>query len=273
MDVRPITWFRPLITAGVCAIIVASTIRRPLTTSPPRAPETVPLYAVADAARFARAHRQSLSRWAEGYRVGRRGYPPLLVLPGDRPFDQAALTFENLIEAALVAEWRRRGIPLQRIRKAHALAIEEVGDHPFARHEIYVSGRDLFIEADEATRSQEGRHFTVLTENGQRALAPAIERYLRTIDWRSGEEGPYRRDAPYQWRPPEGDNVVTLNPELTFGLPAVRRVRTEVLLQRFMAREGFQEIAEDFGLEPTEVQQGIRYELSLTPSTALARAA
>jgi uncharacterized protein (DUF433 family) len=231
------------------------------------------LYAVADAARFARAHRQTLGRWAEGYRVGGREYPPLLALPDERPFGQAALSFENLIEAALIAEWRRRGIPLQRIRKAHALAIGDVGEHPFARHEIYLSGRDLFIEADEATSDQEGSHFTVLTAGGQRALAPAIEAYLKTIDWRSGAEIPYRRGAPYRWRPPEGDDVVTLNPELTFGLPAVRRVRTEVLLQRFMAREGFQEIAEDFRLNPDEVQQGIRYEFSLPRSPGLARAA
>jgi uncharacterized protein (DUF433 family) len=244
-----------------------------VTTSIHKAPETVPLYTVADTARFARATHQTLRRWAEGYRVGRRDYPPLLVLPADQPPDQPALSFENLIEAALIAQWRRRGIPLQRIRRAHALAIEEVGQHPFARHRIYVAGRDLFIEADEATKAEKGNSFTVLTKGGQRALAPAIEEYLRTIDWRSGNETLYERDAPYQWRPPEGDDVVKLNPELTFGQPAVRRVRTEVLLQRFLARESVWSLADDFRLEPSEVEQGIRYEFSLMASPALARAA
>jgi uncharacterized protein (DUF433 family) len=244
-----------------------------MTPSVQQAPESVPLYTVADTARFARAPHQTLRRWAEGYRVGRRDYPPLLELPSDQPPDQPALSFENLIEAALIAHWRRRGIPLQRIRRAHALAIDEVGEHPFARHRIYVAGRDLFVEADEATRDDRGKSFTVITERGQRALAPAIEEYLKSIDWRSGAETPYRRDAPYQWRPPEGDDVVKLNPELTFGQPAVSRVRTEVLLQRFLARESVRDIAEDFRLEPSEVEQGIRYELSLTQSPALARAA
>src|SRR5215208_4275852 len=97
-----------------------------------------PLYTVSDAARYAHVARSTLKNWAEGYQAGRgKWYPPLLMLPEEQPFDQTALTFENLIEAALIGHWRRRGIPLQRIRRAHFLALEELGDHPFARNRIY----------------------------------------------------------------------------------------------------------------------------------------
>jgi uncharacterized protein (DUF433 family) len=216
-----------------------------------------PLYPIAEAARYARTHPQTLKRWAQGYEVAGREYATLLVLPPAGPSGQLLLSFENLIEAATITAWRRRGIPLQRIRRAHRLAIDEFGDHPFARRDIYVGGRDLFIRADEEF-GEIGRSFTQITGGGQRVLAPAVEGFLSSIDWRTGD------DAPYRWRPPEGDNQVTLNPEVEYGLPAVRRVRTETILRRFLARESSGEIAEDFGLDVESVEQALRYEWSLT---------
>lgn len=219
---------------------------------------STPLYTVSDAARFAHTPRQTLKNWAEGYDVNGRWYPPLLILPEEQPFDQTALSFENLIEAALVAHWRRRGVPLQRIRRAHFLALEELGDHPFARYrEIFISGSDLFVRADQATEDEGGRTFTVLTKGGQRALAPVVQEYLEFIDWQTGE------GYAFQYRPPEGKNVVRLNPTIEFGLPNVRRIRTEVLLQRFLADESVDEIAADFALHEDEVEQALRYEWAL----------
>jgi uncharacterized protein (DUF433 family) len=218
-----------------------------------------PLYTVSDAARYAHVARSTLKNWAEGYQVGRgrKWYPPLLMLPDEQPFDQTALTFENLIEAALIGHWRRRRIPLQRIRRAHFLALEELGDHPFARNKIYVGGMDLFAEADRETVDEGGRSFTVLTRAGQHALAPIVAEYLEHIDWQTGEE------YAYQYRPPEGRNIVKLNPEIEFGLPNVRRIRTETILQRFLAQESVDEIADDFGLDEEEVEQALRYEWAL----------
>jgi uncharacterized protein (DUF433 family) len=56
---------------------------------------------------------------------------------------------------------------------------------------------------------------------------------------------------------------VKLNPEIEFGLPNVRRIRTETILQRFLARESIDEIADDFGLAEDEVEQALRYEWAL----------
>jgi uncharacterized protein (DUF433 family) len=216
-----------------------------------------PLYTLSDAARYAHVTKQTLKNWAEGYKAGRRRYPPLLDLPAEQPFDQTALSFENLIEASLVGHWRRRGIPLQRIRRAHALALQDLGDHPFARKRIYISGTDLFAEADAETVSEGGRAFTVLTQAGQRALGAIVAETLEFIDWQTGA------GYAYQYRPPEGRNIVKLNPEITFGLPNVKRIRTETILQRFLAQESVDEIAKDFDLAQDEVEQALRYEWAL----------
>lgn len=217
-----------------------------------------PLYPISEAARYARTRPQTLRRWAEGYQMDGRSYPPLLVIPEERPLGETALSFENLIETALITWWRRRGISLQRIRRAHGLAIDEFGEHPFARREVYVGGMDLFIEADESTGDEAGASFTALTREGQRVLRAPLLDYIRRIDWRTGDA------TPYQWRPPEGADIVKLNPEIEFGLPNVRRIRTEIVLQRFMARESVGEIADDFGLIPGEVEQALRYEWALS---------
>ncbi|MFN8108328.1 MAG: hypothetical protein U0Y82_00520 [Thermoleophilia bacterium] len=225
------------------------------------APESRPIYPLSEAARYARVAATTLRNWAEGYRVADHVYPPLLELPEERQLGQLLLSFENLIEAALIGAWRRRGISLQRIRTAHQIASAEFGAHPFSRQRVWIGGRDLFALADAS--DTRGASFTTLTQGGQRALAPAIEQYLETIDWQSGVAS--------AWRPPEGENVVRLNPRVDFGLPAVRGVRTEILLQRFLAREHVPEIAADFGLEPFEVEQALRYEWAL--QQPLARAA
>jgi len=217
----------------------------------------VPLYTVSDAARYAHVTRSTLHNWAAGYRAAGKSYQALLMLPEEQPFEQTALSFENLIEAALIGHWRRRGIPLQRIRRAHVLALDDLGEHPFARQRVYVGGTDLFVEADAATVNEGGRSFTVLTRAGQHALGPIVADYLQYIDWQTGE------GFPYQYRPPEGRNVVKLNPEIEFGFPNVRRIRTETILQRFLADESVEEIADDFGLAGDEVEQALRYEWAL----------
>jgi uncharacterized protein (DUF433 family) len=230
----------------------------------------VPLYSIAEAARYAWTKPPTLRRWALGYQAADgTAYPPLLVLPEERPAGEPALSWENLVEAALLTHWRSKRISLQRLRRAHDLAVEEFGPHPFARREVYTDGLDLFIAADEPEEGDDpSALLTVVTRDNQRVLAPAVESYLTTFDWQN------RAEAPYQWRPlagfSEGD-AVRLNPDIDFGQPGVKRIRTETIFGRWMAHEAFAEIADDFQLEPAEVEQAIRYEVVLRrPSLALA---
>jgi uncharacterized protein (DUF433 family) len=124
--------------------------------------------------------------------------------------------------------------------------------------EVSFGGKDLFVEANQQVSG--GTHFIAITQGAQHVWSPAISRYLETIDWLTG------KNVPYQWRPLDGGNVVKLHPEIEFGLPSIRRVRTETLLRRFLGSESVTEIAEDFGLEIPEVEQAIRYEWALTPA-------
>ena len=226
-----------------------------------------PLYSIAEAARYSYTKPPTLRRWALGY-SGNDGtiYAPLLTLPQERPGGEPALSWENLVEAALLSHWRGKRISLQRLRRAHQLATREFGPHPFAHRAVYTDGLDLFTAADDADDDDEpSALLTVLTREGQRVLAPAITSFLTSFDWQRQTE------VPYQWRPPAGGDVVRLNPEINFGQPGVKRVRTEVIFGRWLARESWEEIAEDFALTVPEVETALRYEVVLQrPSLALA---
>jgi uncharacterized protein (DUF433 family) len=218
-------------------------------------PSATPLYPLPEAARYARSDPVKVRRWLNGYEVAGRRYSPLLELPPTRPLGEPALSFENLIEVALVTALRRSKISLQLIREAHRIARAEFGEHPFARRPVFVSGGDIFMKAsEEAVEGAE--HLTALTRGGQRALERVLEPYLTHIDW--------EEDWPAEWRPLEG--VVNQNPEVVFGLPNVRGVRTEIIRARFEAPESIDFIADDYGLTAEDVQEALRYEFWLRPA-------
>jgi len=218
-------------------------------------PSARPLYPLNEVARYARADAVKVRRWLCGYDVGDQRYSPLLEVPRQRPRGDLALSFENLIEIALVNTLRSKRISLQTIREAHRIAISEFGPHPFARRDVYVSGKDLFMRASESA-DDATQHLTALTKGGQRALEPILQRYLTHIDWEQG--------WPIEWRPKEG--IVSQNPEIVFGLPNVRGVRTEIIRARFEAEEGIDFLADDYGLETSDVEEALRYEFWLRPA-------
>jgi len=217
-------------------------------------PSSIPLYSVTDVSRYARAQSQLVRRLYLGYSGGDRERPPLLRATAGTT-SEAPLAFDDLIETAVIAALRSRRISLQAIRAAHRVAESEVGDHPFARKDILVAGSDIFMRAnEELDGGLDG--LAALTKGGQRALEPVLTEYLHQIDWEDR--------WPVEWRPKSG--VVSQNPEVEFGLPQVRGVRTEIIRGRFEAEEPIDVIAEDFGLSNDDVQHALRYELWLRPA-------
>lgn len=209
------------------------------------------LYVVGDVARYTRVTEGQVRRWLQGYETRTGSYEAFLEAMPERSRDKLALSFDNLIEIALVAALKSKGMSTQAIRRAHRQAQEEFGEFPFARHQVYQSGKDIFIEASEYARG-DAEHLSTLTKSGQRAWEPVLHEYLVDIDWRDG--------WPVEWTPYED---IKLNPEIAFGLPNIAGVRTEIIRGRFMAGESVQVMAEDFGLATNEVETALRYELTL----------
>lgn len=66
--------------------------------------------------------------------------------------------------------------------------------------------------------------------------------------------------------PAKFGGVVTLDPLHQHGRPVVRAVPTEVVAEQFRAGESTGTIADLFDLTPTQVEQALRFELSLARS-------
>ena len=217
-------------------------------------PSTVPLYSLTDVSRYARAQTQLVRRLYLGYSDNENERPALLRSSVD-PHEPAPYSFDDLIETAVIAALRSKGVSLQSIRAAHRVAAAEEPDHPFARRDIMLAGDEIFMRTNEAP-AEGSEQVASLTRGGQRALEKVLAEYLHQIDWQD--------KWPVEWRPKGG--VVRQNPEIEFGLPQVRGIRTEILRGRFEAEEPIGTIADDFGLTGDDVENALRYEFWLRPA-------
>ena len=96
-------------------------------------------------------------------------------------------------------------------------------------------------------------------DDGQRAiLRKLLTVSLGRIEVESGEPArlfPLTRDPSLT-----APRVVALDPRVRFGRPSVRATPTDTLFERFRAGDSTQELAEDYGLSATEIEEAIRYE-------------
>lgn len=209
-----------------------------------------PMYTAAEVARWARTTPQTARRWISGYsyRSGQmeRWSPPVARRAPDEPF----LTFENVIEIAAVAALRRAGLSMQRIRADVDFARRELGiGRPLLSERFRTDGRELFLR-DAATHP----HWTNLSRSGQVAWS-YLEEVLREVDY--AEDLLARR-----WWPVGRDEGVVVDPLVNFGRPvvAIVGVRTETLLDRWVAGVTLEELAGEYGVTPGAIERAVRFE-------------
>jgi len=218
---------------------------------------TMPLYGLTEAALYAKSKTGRLRHWTRDYNGASRVFPAILDLPEER-FRWASISFANLIEAAVVEDLKDQGLPLSVIRVAHAEAAKIVGGtHPFARSRISICGHDVLMQTLKKLEesSRDSHDYDVLTKLGQRALSGVLRSYAVEIEF-SGT-------WPASWWPGGCERGVELNPEIEFGRPQVRGVRTEVVRSMRMGGAAEGEIAEDLRLGTREVHSALAYEASL----------
>jgi hypothetical protein len=124
-----------------------------------------------------------------------------------------------LVEARLLADFRRCDVPVQRMRPAIVALRKEFGHHPraVARPFLDVDGRELVrIVQDEVGLDQNLR--LVVVRNGQLVLTPIAARFQTLID--------YQDRSAARVRPDGSTPSVVMDPARAFGQPAIRNVRT-----------------------------------------------
>ena len=157
----------------------------------------------------------------------------------------------QLIEVAVVAAFRKAGVPLKRIRAAREYAAHTLkSEHPFAEYKFKEEGKHLWLDSGHI----DVKPGTVLSadQGGQLAWEAVIGR-LREFE--------YEKDGiVLRWHVAGPSKPIIIDPRISFGAPTVRGTPTWIIKGRWDAGESDADIADDFGLRKEEVRDALRFE-------------
>ena len=221
----------------------------------------LPAYATAEAAHYLRMPEGTLRSWVAGrlYPVAGKSKRSTPLIHLDDPKKQY-LSFINLVEAhVLAAICRRHGVKLPKVRSAlqyvrHQFQIER----PLIDQAFQTDGLDLFVD-------RYGELINASRE-GQRAMKEIIGVYLKRIE--RDAKGfpiklyPFTRDTQAEALPASDPRVVVINPAVSFGRPAIASTGIPVssIYERYKAGDSVAELAQDFRLEISTIEEAIRCE-------------
>jgi len=239
-----------------------------VTTTPVRDTEApsrfdVPLYTLAEAARYLDVPASTLRTWTHGYRrhAGDRpdvfGEPVLTALPRDRP-SGPVIPFVGLAEGLVLTAMRHSGVPLQRIRPALSRLEAELGlQHALASRRLFTDGAEVLFDyaehGDDPAAARAARELVVV-RNDQRVFNEIVASYLRRVEF--GADG-YARLI----RLPAYDVAdLVVDPERGFGQPVFAHggARLEDALSLFRAGESLEVVAHEYGMPMEELEDAVR---------------
>lgn len=207
-----------------------------------------PIFTLREAAGYLGVPKSTIHQWARSNDQS----PLITVSPRRRA--QATVPFIGFAEAYVLAAFRRAGVPLQRIRPAVDVLRREIGiEHALASQRLFTDGAEVLFDHAEQ-RDERDLLDLVVVRTGQHQFSDLVRDYLRRIAY--GDDGwAYELELPSYSRA-----RVIVNPEVAFGLPIVAGsgARVEDLVDRFLAGDTVADIAADFDLSASEVEDVIR---------------
>ena len=164
----------------------------------------------------------------------------------------------NLVEVHVLDAIRREHkIPLEKVRRAlNYLSKQLPSLHPLADRDFETDGMNLFIQkVDELIN---------LSQDGQLAMRALLEAHLRRIE-RDASGIPIKLYLFTRKGEPQEPKAVVIDPQVSFGRPGLvgTGIATAIIAERYKAGESVEELAEDYGRTPLDIQEAIRCELSI----------
>jgi uncharacterized protein (DUF433 family) len=213
-------------------------------------------YTLAEAARYARLPAATLRSWVLGRQYptagGSGNFPPLIKPASKQP---VWLSFSNLIEAHVLRSLRtEHGVPVKELRKALAYAEKTLRiDRLLLRPELRTDAGKVFLD-----RYGE---LIELTASGQLAMRRLLAEHLKRVEWDSSRF-PVRLYPFLSASAPSDERPIAIDPRIAFGRPVVLRkgIATSTIAERVDAGESVDDIAADYDLGPSEIEQAIVYE-------------
>ena len=209
------------------------------------------IYSYADVDRLNSLTPGTGRRWLEGYERGGVFYEPVL---RESATADNYVTWGEMVEARLLAEFRVRRVSLQRLRPAVVLLRHEFNRYPLAhaRPFLDVAGRELVRKVQDEVSLARELQFVVVRSN-QAMLDIRAERFTDSVTYDDG--------IAIALRPSDRTPSVAIDPTRSFGQPSVRGVRTEVLAEDYRSGESLDSLADLYELPIEQVEEAIRFEL------------
>jgi uncharacterized protein (DUF433 family) len=212
-----------------------------------------PAHLVAEAARYLRLPAATLRSWVLGrqYEGGGQFHP--LIRPASlRP---TLLSFSNLIEAHVLRSLRaEHAVSVKALRSALEFAEKQLGiDRLLLRPELHTDAGKVFLD-------RYGK-LIELSASGQLVMRQAFEEHLKRIDWDSSRF-PLRLFPFVSTAVPTDERPIVIDPRIAFGRPVVLRmgISTSAIADRIDAGEQVEDIAADYDLDASEINQAVLYE-------------
>lgn len=212
-----------------------------------------PVYGVAEAAGYLGLRSERVRAWLDGYDRAGTKYAPVV---RDTHTGSQVVTWGEFVELGYLREYRRKGVPLQKLRPViEALRREFETPYPLATARPFVMGKELVLELQE--QSDLPAAIAIVARTGQTvALTPEARRFFQKVEFDpSGPVG-----AALRLRPAGPASPVVIDPLIRGGRPNVNGVATERLWELHDAEETVDEIAAGYDLSPESVRAAIAYE-------------
>jgi uncharacterized protein (DUF433 family) len=217
----------------------------------------VPVYPVADAARYLRIPIVTLRSWLKGRsyatKNGQQAFDPLIQRSN---LDLPQLSFTNLVEAHVLRTIRDGyQVKLDKVRTALDYMSQQFDTtHPLVMKRFQTDGVDLFVDQME--------RLVNVSRSGQLAMRDTLKGLLTRVEWDSN--GLATRFFPITELVPDpvGDKIIFLDPSIRFGKPVIagKGVPTDIIAELYNAGDSINDIADEYDCTPHQIKTAIHFE-------------
>ena len=159
----------------------------------------------------------------------------------------------QLIEVAVVAEIRKAGVSLKKIRSAREYVSKQLeSEFPFAEFRFKTDGKRLWMDYEQIEGERGKGKLLGVDQGGQLAWESVIGR-LHQFEYED-------HGIAIRWHLLGQKSPIVIDPRIAFGAPAVQGTPTWVVRGRWKAGEGVGDIATDFSLKEKEVLEALKFE-------------
>src|SRR4051794_1654659 len=213
------------------------------------------MYGVAEAAALLGLRADRARAWLDGYEREGAQYAPVIRAEST---GEDLVTWGEFVELGYLREYRRKGVPLQRLRPVvDELRREFATPYPLATARPYILGKELVLDLQE--RNGIPPAIAIVIRSGQQILlAHDAQRFFKKVEFDPPGQGDVRRLRPAGLASP-----VVIDPLVRFGRPSVQGVATDRLWELFDAGEPIEQIADGYEMPTEEIRAAIAYEEQL----------